>query len=339
VVLDGCEGGVRVFAGASEVGMKVRVAVLDDYNGAAERSADWKRLSDMATVTFFKDHLTDGPQLAARLRDFEVVVIERERTPFRRGLIAALPNLRLLIATGPINWSIDFAYAAERGITVCGTDALQTFTPELTLGLLLALARRIVVEDRFVRAGGWQSGVGSTLKGKVLGLVGLGQVGRMVAQLAKPFGTDVAAWSQNLTREAAAAAGVRWLGKDELLATADFVSLHVVLSDRTRGMIGAAELSRMKPSAFLVNTSRGPLVDETALIAALTERRIAGAALDVFDVEPLSAAHPFRLMDNVIVTPHVGYITDEQCCLFYGQVVENILAYGAGKPIRLLKAA
>ena len=200
-------------------------------------------------------------------------MIERERTPFRRELMAALPALRLLIATGPVNWSIDFACAAERGITVCGTEAVQTYTPELTLGLLLALARRIVAEDRFVRAGGWQAGVGCSLNGKTLGLVGLGRVGRMVATLAKPFGMNVVAWSQNLTDDAAASVGVRRIGKDELLATADFVSLHVVLSERTRGIIGAAELSRMKRSAFLVNTSRGPLVDEAALIAALTERR------------------------------------------------------------------
>lgn len=318
---------------------KVRVAVLDDYNGAAAHSADWQRLSAIAAVTFFNDHLTDQRQLAVRLRDFEVVVIERERTPFRRDLLAALPALRLLIATGPVNWSIDFACAAERGITVCGTEAVQTYTPELTLGLLLALARRIVAEDRVVRAGGWQAGVGCSLNGKTLGLVGLGRVGRMVATLAQPFGMNIVAWSQNLTDDAAASVGVRRIGKDELLATADFVSLHVVLSERTRGIIGAAELSRMKRSAFLVNTSRGPLVDEAALIAALTERTIAGAALDVFDVEPLPPAHPFRTLDNVIVTPHVGYITDEQCRLFYGQVVENILAYVAGKPIRLLDAA
>jgi phosphoglycerate dehydrogenase-like enzyme len=209
----------------------------------------------------------------------------------------------------------------------------------LTLGLLLALARRIVAEDRAVRSGRWQSGVGCTVGGKVLGLIGLGQVGRKVADLAKPFAMDVIAWSQNLTREAAASAGVRWVDKDELLTSADFVSLHVVLSERTRGMIGAPELARMKPSAFLVNTSRGPLVDEPALVSALTERRIAGAALDVFDTEPLPAAHPFRHLDNVIVTPHIGYLTDDQYRLFYGQVVENILAYAAGEPVRLLKAA
>jgi phosphoglycerate dehydrogenase-like enzyme len=318
---------------------KLRVAVLDDYNGAARRSADWGRLADAATVSFFHDHLTDAAQLAARLRDFEVVVVERERTPFRRELIAALPNLRLLVATGPVNWSIDFEYAAVRGITVCGTEARQNYTPELTLGLLLALARRIVAEDRAVRSGGWQSGVGCTVGGKVLGLIGLGQVGRKVADLARPFAMDVIAWSQNLTREAAASAGVRWVDKDELLASADFVSLHVVLSERTRGMIGAPELARMKPSAFLVNTSRGPLVDEPALVSALTERRIAGAALDVFDIEPLPAAHPYRRLDNVIVTPHIGYLTDDQYRLFYGQVVENILAYVAGEPVRLLKAA
>ncbi len=318
---------------------RVRVAVLDDYNGAAEQSADWSRLANAADVTFFKDHLTDTRQLADRLRDFEVVVIERERTPFRRDLLAALPALRLLIATGPVNWSIDFAYAAERGITVCGTEAVQTYTPELTLGLILALARRIVAEDRVVRAGGWQSGVGSSVKGKVLGLIGLGRIGRMMTELVRPLGMDVIAWSQNLTAGAASEVGARRVEKDELLATADYVSLHVVLSERTRGIIGAAELSRMKRSAFLVNTSRGPLVDEAALIAALSERRIAGAALDVFDVEPLPAAHPFRTLENVIITPHVGYITDDQCRLFYGQVIENIEAYVAGKPIRLLAAA
>jgi phosphoglycerate dehydrogenase-like enzyme len=318
---------------------RVRVAVLDDYNGAAEQSADWSRLSGIADVTFFKDHLTDPRRLADRLRDFEIVVIERERTPFRQDLLAALPALRLLIATGPVNWSIDFACAAERGITVCGTEAVQTYTPELTLGLILALARRIVAEDRVVRAGGWQSGVGSSVKGKVLGLIGLGRIGRMMTELVRPLGMDVIAWSQNLTAETASAVGVRRVEKDELLATADYVSLHVVLSERTRGIIGAGELARMKRSAFLVNTSRGPLVDESALVAALSERRIAGAALDVFDVEPLPAAHPFRTLENVIITPHVGYITDDQCRLFYGQVIENIEAYVAGKPIRLLAAA
>jgi phosphoglycerate dehydrogenase-like enzyme len=318
---------------------RVRVAVLDDYNGAAEQSADWSRLSGIADVTFFKDHLTAPPQLADRLRDFEIVVIERERTPFRQDLLAALPALRLLIATGPVNWSIDFACAAERGITVCGTEAVQTYTPELTLGLILALARRIVAEDRVVRAGGWQSGVGSSVKGKVLGLIGLGRIGRMMTELVRPLGMNVIAWSQNLTAETASAVGVRRVDKNELLAAADYVSLHVVLSERTRGIIGAGELARMKRSAFLVNTSRGPLVDESALVAALCERRIAGAALDVFDIEPLPAAHPFRTLENVIITPHVGYITDDQCRLFYGQVIENIEAYVAGKPIRLLAAA
>lgn len=312
---------------------------MDDYNGAARRSGDWDRLADIATVSFFDDHLTDGAQLEARPQDFEVAVVERERTPFHRNLIAALPKLRLLVATGPVNWSIDFEYAAERGITVCGTEARQNFTPELTLGLLLALARRIVAEDRTLRAGGWQSGVGSTLRGKILGLIGLGQVGRMVADLARPFGMDVIAWSPNLTHEAAVLVKARRVDKGELLATADFVSLHVVLSERTRGMIGAAELSRMKSSAFLVNTSRGPLVDEPALVSALKERTIAGAALDVFDTEPLPLAHPYRYLDKVIVTPHIGYVTDEQYRLFYGQVVENILAFVAGAPVRLLKAA
>lgn len=312
-----------------------QIAVLDDYTGAAEAAADWSALAPVP-VQFFRDHLTDRSALIERLSPFDAVVIERERTPFPRWLLEGLPRLKLLCATGPVNWSIDYDAAHERGIVVCGTEARQDLAPELTIGLMLALARRIVAEDRSVRDGRWISGTGTSLRGKMLGIVGLGRIGRTIADLARPFGMNLQAWSANLTDEAAASAGVSRVSRGELLATSDIVSLHVVLSERTRGLIDAAALAQMKPSAFLINTSRGPLVDEAALVEALARRRIAGAALDVFDAEPLAAGHPLLALDNVILTPHIGYLTDEQCRLFYGQVVENIMAFRAGRPIRLL---
>ena len=312
-----------------------RIAVLDDYTGAAEASADWSVLAP-AEVQFFRDHLNEQSSLIQRLLPFDVVVIERERTPFPRMLLEALPRLQLLVATGPVNWSIDFDAAHQRRITVCGTEARQDLAPELTIGLMLALARRIVMEDRSVRDGRWISGVGTSLRGKTLGIVGLGRIGCMVADLARPFGMHLQAWSANLTPEAAASASVKGVSRKELLTSSDVVTLHVVLSERTRGLIDASALALMKRSAFLINTSRGPLVDEAALINALQLGRIAGAALDVFENEPLMPEHPLLALDNVVLTPHIGYLTDEQCRLFYGQVVENILAFRAGHPIRLL---
>jgi phosphoglycerate dehydrogenase-like enzyme len=311
------------------------IGVLDDYNGAAEASADWRHFGE-SDVRFFRDHVTDRRALIERLLPFDIIVIERERTPFPRWLIEALPQLRLLVATGPVNWSIDYDAARERGVVICGTEARQDLAPELTIGLMLALARRIVAEDRSVRDGRWLSGLGTSLRGKTLGILGLGRTGRAVAELARPFGMEIQAWSANLTADAAAAAEVRFATRDQLLANSDIITLHVVLSERTRGMIGFAELEMMKPSALLINTSRGPLVDEPALVDALSKRRIAGAALDVFECEPLRPDHPLLALDNVVVTPHIGYLTDDQCRLFYSQVVENILAFEKGEPIRLL---
>jgi phosphoglycerate dehydrogenase-like enzyme len=315
---------------------RLQIAVLDDYNGAARQSAPWESLSALADVVFFADHVDDHISLVSRLAPFDVVVLERERTPLRRALIEALPRLRLIIATGPVNWSVDLAAAAERGIPVGCTDARQDVTPELCMGLIVALARRIVVEDRGIRAGRWQTGVGSSLAGARLGLVGLGQVGTKVAKLATAFGMDVVAWSPNLSAERCALAGVRPVERTELLSTSDFVSIHVVLGDRSRGSIDRAAFALMKSTAYLVNTSRGPIVDEAALIEALRERRIAGAALDVFDVEPIPADHPLRSFDQVILTPHIGYITQDQCRLFYGQVVDQIRSFAAGGPVRQL---
>ena len=315
----------------------LRVAVRDDYTGAAARSADWRQLDGIASVDFFRDHVADPAALVARLRDYDVIVAERERTPFPRALLEALPRLRLLATTGPVNWSIDLAAAAERGVVVTCTEALFDATPELTWALILALTRRVVWEDRAVRAGRWQDDVGVSLTGKRLGLIGLGNVGAKVAAVARLFGMTVIAWSRNLTQERAAAAGAEAVTLDALLSTADIVSIHVVLSERTRGLIGARELGLMKPDAYLVNTARGPIVDEAALIDALQQRRIAGAGIDVFEVEPLPQDHPLRRLDNVIATPHVGYITAEQYRLFYGQVVEAILGFARGAPVRVLR--
>jgi phosphoglycerate dehydrogenase-like enzyme len=313
----------------------LRIAVLDDYTGSAEKNADWARLA-RARIRFYRDHVTDQDALARRLRDADVVVIERERTPIRRQLIESLPNLKLIVATGPVNWSIDYAAAAERKIPVCGTEARQDLAPELAIALILASARRIVAEDRSIRSGGWISGEGTSLKGKILGLVGLGQTGRMVAALARPFGMIVQAWSQNLTAGRAAEADVIAVSREVLFRTSDFISLHVVLGERTRGMVDAATLAMMKPTAHLINTSRGALVDETALVAALVEQRIAGAALDVFATEPLPPDSPLRSLENAILTPHIGYTSDDQSRRFYTQVVENIEAFQSGAPIRLL---
>ncbi|OLC33943.1 MAG: hydroxyacid dehydrogenase [Candidatus Rokubacteria bacterium 13_1_40CM_4_69_5] len=313
-----------------------RIAILDDYLDVARSCADWSVLEGRATTDVFADHLADEDAVARRLAPYDIVVAERERTPFRRSLIERLPRLRLLVATGPVNWSIDYAAASERGIVVCGTEALHDTTPELTWGLILALCRRVVAEDRGVRAGRWQTGLGIGLKDKALGVIGLGHAGAPVAAIGRAFAMEVLAWSQNLTAERAAAAGATLVTKEELLRRADVVTIHVVLGPRTRGLIGARELALMKPTAYLVNTSRGPIVEERALIEALEGGRLAGAGLDVFDVEPLPLDHPFRRIETVVATPHVGYITAEQYRLFYGQAVEGILAFLDGRPIRPL---
>jgi phosphoglycerate dehydrogenase-like enzyme len=314
----------------------MRVAILDDYQGVALRMADWRSLHPAAEVQAFTDHVDDPDALAARLRAFQAVVLMRERTPFPRALFERLDGLRLLVTAGMRNTSIDLAAATERRVQVSGTDMLPYPTAELTWGLILALFRHIPAEDRAAREGRWQTTLGLGLKGKTLGLVGLGKLGGQVAQVGRAFGMEVLAWSQNLSAERAAEVGAHLVPKDDLFASADVISIHLVLSPRTRGLVGAAELGRMKPTAFLVNTSRGPIVDEASLLAALRARRIAGAALDVFEPEPLPANHPLLALDNTVITPHLGYVTEEGYRLVYGQAVENLRAFLDGKVLRPL---
>jgi phosphoglycerate dehydrogenase-like enzyme len=313
-----------------------RIAVLDDYQGVALSLADWESLHD-CEVTVFRDTLKDEAAVAARLQDFDVVCLIRERTPFPRSLVARLPRLRLVNTGGMRNKAIDLAACAERGIHVCGTDTGSS-AAQVACGLILALARRIVHEDRVMRAGGWQAGLGRDLHGKTLGILGLGRLGSQVAAFGKLLQMDVVAWSRNLTIERCAAHGVGYARLDELLARSDLVSIHLVLSERTRGLLGARELALMKPGAFLVNTSRGPIVDEAALVAVLRERRIAGAGLDVYDEEPLPADHPLRGLDNTVLLPHMGYVTEETLREFYVGMVENVRAWLEGTPIRELRA-
>jgi phosphoglycerate dehydrogenase-like enzyme len=314
-----------------------RIAVLDDYMNVVSEATDWGPLRGKAEIDFFNDHLFEEDALVDRLAGYDIIVGERERTKFPRSLLERLPNLRLLVLTGPVNWSIDYAAAKELGIVVCGTEALQDKTPEITWGLILSLCRRVTLEDRAIRAGKWQTGLGMGLDGKVLGVIGLGQVGEAVARIGLAFQMQVIAWSQNLTKERVAEVGVELVSKDELLRRSDVVSLHVVLSERTRDLIQERDLELMKPTAYLVNTSRAPIVNEPTLLGALKNGTIAGAGLDVFEVEPLTADHPYRQLENLVVTPHIGYITAEQFQLFYSQVVEDILAFLSGEPIRILK--
>jgi phosphoglycerate dehydrogenase-like enzyme len=314
-----------------------QVAILDDYQGVALRLADWSSLPAVADVVVFRDHVADEAKVAARLADFDVVVAMRERTPFPRTLIERLPRLRLLVTTGMRNASIDLRAAADHGTLVCGTAGLPSPTAELTWALILALVRRVPREDRATRDGRWQETLGTTIHGKTLGVLGLGQLGSRVARVGRAFEMEVLAWSQNLTPERAAAIGATLAGsRDELLARADIVTIHLVLSERTRGLLGAREVALMRPSAYLVNTSRGPIVDERALIAALEAGAIAGAGLDVYDEEPLPPDHPFRRLPNTVITPHLGYVTEETYRIFYSQALEDIRAFLAGAPVRVL---
>ena len=312
----------------------MRVAILDDYQGVALGLADWQSLHPRAQIQAFADHIDDLDALAKRLHVFDAVVLMRERTPFPRALFEKLPNLRLLITAGMRNAAIDVAAATERQVQVCGTDMLPHPTAELTWGLILALFRHIPREDRATREGRWQTTLGLGLKGKTLGLLGLGRLGGQVAKIGAAFGMTPIAWSQNLTAARAAEAGATLVSKEELFARADIVSVHLVLSPRSRGMVGAAELARMKPTAFLVNTSRGPIVDEAALVAALKGRRIAGAGIDVFEPEPAAKDHPLLQLDNTVITPHLGYVTEENYRLLYGQAVEDIAGFLDGKVLR-----
>ena len=315
-----------------------RVAILDDYQNVAMKMADWSSLPSDVSAEAFSDHLADEDALARRLAPFEIVVAMRERSPFPRSLFGRLPNLKLLVTTGMRNAAIDLDAAADFGVVVCGTNGLAQPTAELTWGLILALARRIPVEDAATKRGAWQVSVGEGVHGKTLGVMGLGRLGSQVARAGRAFGMNVIAWSQNLTAERSADCGAALVSKDELLAESDFLTLHLILSRRTRGLVGERELAMMKPSAYLINTSRGPIVDESALIAALRARSIAGAGLDVFDIEPLPTDHPLRSLPNTVITPHMGYVTAETYRVFYGDAVEDIRAFLEGKPIRTLSA-
>jgi phosphoglycerate dehydrogenase-like enzyme len=302
----------------------IHIAILDDYQNVALEMADWSSLSGQATTTVFNDHLSEANEIVARLEGFDVVCVMRERTPLSRDILARLPRLKLIASTGPRNSSIDLAAAAERNIEVMHTGYEPSPTIELTWALILASARNLIVETSSVRSGGWQRTVGEGIRGKVLGILGLGNIGSEVARLARAFGMDVIAWSENLHAQKAEQHGARLVSKAELFRQADILTVHLVLSGRTRGLVGKDEFSLMKPTARLVNTSRGPIVDETALIDALRNRKIAGAAIDVFDVEPLPPDHPLRQLDNLIATPHIGYVSRELYRVFYQDVVANI---------------
>ena len=313
-----------------------KVAVLDDYQEVALEMADWKSLPSETEVTVFKNHLSDERDVSKRLAGFEVVSAMRERTPFPSHLLESLPNLKLLVTTGMRNASIDLQAASKLGITICGTEGLGYPTAELTWGLIVSLARKISEENSSSRSGSWQTTLGIGLKDKTLGILGLGNLGSQVARIGNAFGMNVVSWSQNLTKSKAAENEVTLVSFDGLMESSDFLSIHTVLSDRTRNLIGKRELNLMKPSAFLVNTSRGPIVNEEALVQALKEEVIAGAGLDVFDTEPLPYGHPFLTLSNTLITPHMGYVTIEGYKIFYRQTVECIGQYLKGAPIRVL---
>ena len=328
----------------------MRIAILDDYQGVALSYADWGSLPGRPDITVFSEHIARHEALAAALQPFDVIVAMRERTPFGAGLLSLLPELRLLVTTGMANVSIDLDAAREHGITVCGTGGSPAATAELTWGLILALARHIPAEDQRMRStagpggaalgtrGGWQQTVGTGLAGKRLGIAGLGRMGRQVAGYGQAFGMQVSAWSQNLDPEDARQAGAEPVSKEQLFSQSDVVTVHYKLSERSTGLVGAAELARMKPTAYLVNTSRGPLVDSAALLAALRGGKIAGAALDVYEIEPLPLGDALRRAPNTVLTPHLGYVTDDTYRLFYGEAAEDIAAFAKGAPIRVLTA-
>jgi phosphoglycerate dehydrogenase-like enzyme len=299
--------------------------------------ADWERLSGVST-RFFAEHIADPDALVAALEPFEVIVAMRERTPFPRDVLARLPRLRLLVTTGMRNASIDLEAARDLGVVVSGTHGSAGSTAELTWALILGLVRTVAADDARIRAGRWQEAVGLDLDGRTLGVVGLGRLGARVARVGLAFGMNVIAWSPNLTAERAAEHGVTLADRRELFGSADIVSLHMALSDRTRGLIGEADLRAMKPSAFFVNTARAGLVDQDALRSALEEGWIAGAGLDVFDVEPLPLDHPLRRLDNVVLTPHLGYVSVQNYRAYFAGVVEDIRGWIDGKPVRAMTA-
>ena len=315
----------------------MQVAVLDDYQNAALTFAPWEQLRG-TTITSFAEHLATDDAVADALASFEVIVAMRERTPFTRDRLNRLPKLRLLVTTGMANTSIDMSACSDNGVVVAGTGVVRAATVELTWALILSTTRHICDEHISVREHGWQHTIGTHLDGLTLGVLGLGNIGSRVAQIGQAFGMNVLAWSENLDPERAREVGVRAATKDELLAASDVITIHLRLSERTVGLIGAAELARMKPTSFLVNTSRGPIIDERALLTALATGRIAGAGLDVYDSEPLPLDHPLRSAPRVVTTPHIGYVSAQSYERFYGDAVEDIAAFIGGTPIRVLNA-
>ncbi len=315
----------------------IKVALLNDYQRVAMGLAPWEELSPRATVQAFHDHQVDADALVERLADYDVVMAMRERTPFPRTLLERLPKLKLIASAGMRNAAIDMEAATELGIVVCGTAGGLRPTMELSWGLIFAITRRIALEHQAMREGAWQAGpLGVTLEGRTLGLAGLGNIGAQMAEVARAFRMDVTAWSEHLTDERAAECGARRVSREELLRGADIVSIHLRLSGRSRDLFGASDLALMKPTAYLINTSRGPIVTEQALIEALRTGKIAGAGLDVYDEEPLPADHPLRSLDNVVLTPHSGYVTEEVYGAFYRETLENIQSWLDGEPRRVI---
>ena len=305
----------------------MKIAILDDYQNVALRMADWSALAGRAEIRVFDDHLADPVAIVERLAPFDVICVMRERTPLPREILQRLPKLKLIASTGARNASIDMAAARELGIAVTATGYRSTSTIELTWALILASVRPVIRENEAVRDGRWQTSIGDELSGKILGVLGLGNIGAQVARIGLAFGMKIIAWSQNMTPEKAETAGATLVSKDELFRQADIVTIHLILSGRTKGLVGAAELALMKPTSRLINTSRGPIVDEASLVKALRSHALAGAAMDVFDQEPLPSQHPFRTMDNVLATPHIGYVTENLYRTFYGDAVTSITAW------------
>ena len=314
----------------------MRVAILDDYQNTALASADWSLISGRTEIEVFTDHLFDEDEIVRRLQDFEVICAMRERTPFTSSLIERLPNLKLIISSGMRNRGIDIMAAKQNNVVVCGTKSVGKPTAELAWGLILALARKIPSEDMNVRAGGWQQSIGEGLIGKTLGIAGLGNLGSRMAKIAKAFDMNVIAWSENLTQESCEELGVKLVDKEGLLLNSDFLTIHLILSERTRGIFKAEDLCRMKSTSYIINTARGPIIDEDALINALKNKTIAGAGIDVFSVEPLPADHPFRHLQNTVVTPHLGYVEEENYRAYFSGYVEAIDAFLKGKPKNFL---
>ncbi|MBA1298610.1 D-2-hydroxyacid dehydrogenase family protein [Pseudomonas sp. PA-7-1E] len=314
--------------------MSIQIAVMDDWQNVASDVADWSALDSVGKVHFLHDYPADTATMIERLKGFEVICLMRERSTFDKALLQGLPQLKLLVTGGMRNAAIDLPAAKALGIQVCGTDSYKHAAPELTWALIMASTRNLLAEANSLRGGGWQVGLGGDLHGKTLGVLGLGSIGQKVARFAQVFGMRVIAWSENLTPERAAESGVTWVSKRELFEQADILTIHLVLSERSRGLVDAQALGWMKPTARLVNTARGPIVDEQAMLQALRSGRLAGAALDVFAEEPLPADHPFRRLPNVLATPHVGYVSEQNYRQFYQQMIEDIQAWAKGVPIR-----